>query len=209
MPSSLLHPVLRRGPALLLSVLGALLLAAGPARGELIERILAVVDGRPLMLSEVELLERLKGLPREQALEALIDEALMFREAARLPAGLVSLQDEQRAYASLERQLAGDAAARLEGGLRRLARRQTAILKYIAFRFDPQVRVEDEALRAAYEAEFAGRPGVPDFEAAAGELLERLTRRALDEKVEAWVAELRANAEIRYNAGSLSPGAPR
>ena len=41
-----------------------LLLVLAPRRGaaESIERILAVVDGRPVLLSEVRLLERLRGL---------------------------------------------------------------------------------------------------------------------------------------------------
>lgn len=171
---------------------------APPAAAEVIERILAVVDGRPLMLSEVALLERLRGVEQGAALEALIDEALMFRDAARLPATLVTTEDEDRAYVAL-RERVGDDAERLSGGLRRMARRQVAILKYVEFRFGPQVRVDDDAVRAAYDAELRGLPGAPPFEAVQSELHERLRRKGLDEAVEAWIRELRAGAEIRYN----------
>jgi hypothetical protein len=176
----------------------ALAAAAGHAGAELIERILAVVDGRPLMLSEVALMERLRGVERGVALEALIDEALMFRDASRLPATLATTDDEERAYAALRERVGAD-AARLEGGLRRLARRQVAILKYVEFRFGPQVRVDDEAARAVYGAEYQGRDDVPPFETVRDEIRERLHRAGLDEAVEAWVAELRAGAEVRYN----------
>jgi hypothetical protein len=174
-------------------------LRAFVVEGEVIERILAVVDGRPVLLSEVRLLEALRGLPREAALEQLIDERLMFREAARLAPTAFSAEDEERAFESLRPR----AAALLPGAeadLRRLAHRQAVILRYVDFRFRPQVRVTDDAVRAAYEAELGGRPDAPTLEAASPALRARLEARALDEKIEAWVKELRAAAEIRYNA---------
>jgi hypothetical protein len=176
------------------------LVALLPARGgaELVERIVAVVDGRPLMLSEVRLLERLRAPGPGPALEALIDEALMFRESSRVAATLATAEEEERAYESLLERLGGPAGP-LEDGLRRVARRQSAILKYVAFRFGPQVRVDDATLRAAYEAEQARLAEAPPFDDVAGELRERLQREQLDMKVEAWVRELREGAEIHYN----------
>jgi hypothetical protein len=64
-----------------------------------------------------------------------------------------------------------------------LARRQAVILKYARFRFLPQIRIDDP--QAATE------PGSEDRE--------RLLERALGEKIEAWVRELRASADIRYS----------
>jgi hypothetical protein len=185
--------------------LGALLCAlagASPA-AEVLESILAVVDGRPVLLSEVRVIEALRGVSRASALEALIDERLMFREAARLSPTVLSAAEEARAYESLRAR--PEAAALLpaaDADLRRLARRQAAILRYVDFRFRPQVRVGDDAVRAAYEAELASRPDAdaPAFEAAAAGVRSRLEARALDEKIEAWIKELRAAAEVRYNA---------
>jgi hypothetical protein len=189
---------MRSSAGLTLAAACLLLAGARPAAGEVIERILAVVDGRPLMLSEVSLLERLRGVDERAALEAMIDEALMFRDASRLPATLVTTEDEDRAYAALRERVGADAEL-LAAGLRRMARRQIAILKYVEFRFGPQVRVDDDAVRATYDAELGGLPGAPPFAAVQGELRERLRRKGLDEAVEAWVRELRAAAEIRYN----------
>ena len=69
------------------------LAAAASAENEapwIAERVLAVVDERPLLLSEVRAVEAVRGLGRPQALEASIDERLMFQEASRLPQAAVS-----------------------------------------------------------------------------------------------------------------------
>jgi hypothetical protein len=182
--------------------LAALPLALTPlvplARAEVVERILAVVDGRPLMLSEVRLVQQLRGLDRAAALEALVDEQLMLREAARLAQSAVGEEDEQRAYESLLQR--HPAASGLpEADVRRLVRRQAAILKYVEFRFRPQVQVADAAVREAYDKQYGSQADAPPFEAASGEIRRRLADRDLDEKIEAWIKELRAGAEIRYN----------
>jgi hypothetical protein len=184
-----------RAPAALLA---GLLAAPGAAQGNVVERILAVVDGRPLLLSEVRVLESLRGLDRQAAVDALIDERLMFREAARLPQAAVTAEEEERAYRELSARVPAGSGA-TEDDLRRLARRQTAILKYVAFRFRPQVRVEDAEVRAAWDQARAARPETPPFEEAAPALRDRLESEELDKRIEEWVGELRAGAEIRYN----------
>jgi hypothetical protein len=181
------------------ALLSGLLAAPGAAQGNVVERILAVVDGRPLLLSEVRVLERLRGLDRKAAVDALIDERLMFREASRLPEAVVSAEEEERAYRDLAARVPAGAGATAED-LRRLARRQTAILKYIDFRFRPQVRVEEAEVRAAWEQERAARPETPPLEDSAARVRGRLEGAELDRRIEEWVKELRAGAEIRYNA---------
>ncbi|HEY7727775.1 MAG TPA: hypothetical protein VID50_04925 [Candidatus Eisenbacteria bacterium] len=180
------------------AILAGLLAAPGAAQGHVVERILAVVDGRPLLLSEVRVLERLRGLDRKAAVDALIDERLMFREAVRLPQAVVTTEEEERAYRELVSRVAPGSGT-TEEELRRLARRQTAILKYIEFRFRPQVRIADAEVRAAWEEERAERPDTPPFEEASAALRARLESEELDKRIEEWVGELRAGAEIRYN----------
>jgi hypothetical protein len=168
-------------------------------RGEILERILAVVDERPVLLSEVEALATLRGIDRAAALDAAIDAHLMFAEAARLPGASLSPESEERAYASLLARWPEGAAARPEAELRRLARRETRILEYVARRFASQIRVSDEAVTAAYAADEGARPAAPPLSEVSEAIRERLAARALDERIEAWVKELRANAEIRIN----------
>lgn len=168
--------------------------AQEPATATVVERILAVVEGTPILLSEVALLERLRGVPRKEALEAMIDERLMFREAVRLAQTALTEQEEERAFLGLRASARG---AGTDAELRRLARRQAAILKYVDFRFRPQVRIDDEAVRRAWEVD---HPGDAPPSAAESEALEqRLAARELDAKIEAWVRELRAGALVRYN----------
>jgi hypothetical protein len=169
-----------------------------PARVETIERVVAVVDERPLLQSDVRALRIVRGLAEEEAREAAIDERLMHVEAARLPQAEVSREEEARALALLVAKRPSLPAEVDEPDLRRLLRRQMAILKYVEFRFRPQVRVSEEDVRKAWEDEQAGRPAGPAFEDEQEELRARLERRALDERIEAWVRELRQRADVRY-----------
>jgi hypothetical protein len=61
------------------------------------------------------------------------------------------------------------------------------------------VSVGEEEVRRAYEARWAGQPDAPSLEQAAPELRRALLERALDRRIENWVAELRAGAQVRYN----------
>src|SRR5260370_36846516 len=83
------------------SSLLVLLLLAAPAGAEVRERILAVVDDRPILLTEVRVVERALGLDPKPALEKLIDEWLMFREAARLPQAAGAAEEEEQALRGL------------------------------------------------------------------------------------------------------------
>lgn len=163
--------------------------------------MLAVVNGRPILLSEVETVEAVRDLEREAAVDALIDERLMFREAARLPAAAAFATEtaedvEIRKLLAAHTSVAGRVA---DADLRRLVHRQLVILKYVDLRFLPQVRVGDDVVREAFETEYAGRADAPPLAEAAEGLRQRLVRKDLDARIESWVKELRAAAEIRYN----------
>lgn len=188
------------------------LLAANPVpasdeaspEGLLVERIVAVVDGRPVLLSEARLLQALRGVDRETAVNALVDEGLMLREALRLPQAAATPEDEERALQSL-RARAPALMGVAEEELRRLARRQTVILKYIEVRFRPQVRVSEEDVRKAFDSEYGSVPDPPPFEATTQTIRERMTEAQLNERVEAWVKELRSSASIRINPETIDP----
>ena len=162
---------------MLSSLLAVLAVLAAPAAPRIVDRILAVVDARPILLSELRLAQRVTGEAEPRAaLEALVDEHLMFADASRLPQAALTEEEEAAAVASLSARLGaftGDPDA-----VRRMARRQATILKYVDFRFRPQVRTtaEDPEEKARLEAE------------------------DLDARIEAWVKDLRAAAAVRYNA---------
>lgn len=179
--------------------------APAPPRPEVVERIVAVVDERPLLLSDLRALMAVRGLAEGEALEAAIDERLMHLEASRLSQADVSPEEEDRALPLLLETRPSLRAEVPEPDLRRLLRRQLAILKYVEFRFRPQVRIGDDEVRKAWEQEQAGRPAGPALEDAQELIRARLERRALDDRIEAWVRELRSRADVRY-VGSGAPG---
>jgi hypothetical protein len=164
-----------------------------------VERIVAVVDGRPLLLSDALLLTKVRGLAEDAAISALVDEHLMYREAARLPQASVSEAERQ---VGLESLLLGNADLTRIGGeaaLRTLVQRQVTILKYVELRFRPQIRISDAELQQAWDQESAAPFGSPPPREEARRLRERLQRAALDQKIESWIRDLRAEADIRYN----------
>ena len=157
----------------------------------LVERIVAVVEERPVLLTEVQLVQEVKGLDETRAREAVIDALLMHREAMRLPDTEVPAGVEEAAVAALRAQV----PAAPETALRRLARRELMILAYVEHRFRPLVRVDAAEVQAAVDVawpEPADRPA--DAEA---QTRSRLEAERLDRLVEDWVAELRQAATIR------------
>jgi len=188
-----------------LLVAAAAVCGPSPSGAELLDRILAVVNERPLLLSSVRAVEEVRGLDRGEALEATIDERLMFQEAARLPQAEVTEEEEEEAFRALVEARPGLDARVPTPALRRLLRRQLAILKYIDFRFQPQIRITEEALREAWNEDYRGQPEGPAFEEAAPELRAGLERRELDQRIENWVRDLRGRAEVRYVEGPGSP----
>ena len=181
-----------------LAAIVACALAAASAQGAVLERILAVVEGRPVLLSEVRLMQAVRGVDEKAALDELIDERLMLREAGRLAQAAVTPDEEERALEGLLSTHAGARGATTDD-LRRLVRRQTAILKYVDFRFRPQISISGPDVQRAYEARYGGSADAPPLEAVTAALREELTREALGLRIEQWARELRAAADIRYN----------
>ncbi|HXY41544.1 MAG TPA: hypothetical protein VEQ10_17845 [Vicinamibacteria bacterium] len=182
--------------------------ASAAAANEIVERVMAVVDSRPLLLSDVRALALVRGLGESDALEEAIAEQLMYTEASRLPEAEVGSEDETAALALLVQREPAVRERVPEPQLRRLVHRQIAILRYVEFRFRPQVRISDEQVRREWEAQEVGRPAGLALEDAQDAIRARLERRALDERVEAWVGELRARADVRVVPPTPTPGGP-
>lgn len=180
-------------------ILAAALLAGAmggrPAfAGTVVERTVAFVDKKPVLLSDVELTRVLLKLDEKEATERAIDEVLMFEEASRLAPAAPPEEEVARAVMALsERAGSGFTPA----ALRRKALVQLAIANYIELRLRPQVRVEDEAVRAAFNERVARDPQTPLFNLVADAIRESLESRALDQKIEEWVASLRRREAVR------------
>jgi hypothetical protein len=171
----------------------ALVLLAAP---QVVERVLAVVDGRPLLLSEARAVAAVRGVPLAEARDLLVDEVLMYEQASRTTQAAVSAQEEGEAEAALLERRPELKTSVGAPELRRLLRRQLAVLKYVDFRFRAQTRPDDQELRRAYAESYPGEDP-PAFETVEAALRERWIKQRLDAALEAWIAELRQGAEIR------------
>jgi hypothetical protein len=184
----------------LLPLLGLLACGAvvpAPARGEPIERVLAVVDRKPILLSEVRVVEVLRAVDRLTAVGVLVDETLMYAEATRFSHAQPTPREDAAAFESL-RAAVPSGASIAEADLRRLAHRQATILKYVALRFQPLIRLTDEERRPDLGQPLGGTPAAVPSEPLAADLPARTTREVLDRRIEEWAEQLRESAEIRY-----------
>ncbi len=172
--------------------------ASAPApKAELLERVVAVVDDRPLLLSDVRALAKVRGLDPGEALREAIDERLMYAEASRAAQAEVVPAQESAALAALLQKTPALRSEVPEADLRRLVHRQIAILRYVEYRFRPQVRVSDDDVRRAWEREEVGQPAGPALEDALETIRKRLEQQMVDEKIESWIKDLRARADVR------------
>ena len=170
------------------------LLLLSPA---VLERVLAVVGGGPVLLSETRALQEVRGVAPAAALELMVDETLMYDQASRTPQAAVSPAEVESARDALYEKRPELRTRVARADLARLLKRQLSILKYVDFRFRPQARPTDEEVQRSYDEEYGSRLEAPAFDTVADALRDRLVRRQLDLKVEAWIKELRAATEIR------------
>ena len=158
-------------------VLLSVLLCAAAARAEIKERIAAIVNGQPILLSDVEerigpelarVMQQAPGPQRDKdrasllhrGLTELVDEKLIESEATTL--GLTITEDElQRALEQLARQqgmeLADFRQALDQQGIpwdtaRDAVRRQTLMAEVLRYKVKPR-KVTDEEVQAAYATE--------------------------------------------------------
>lgn len=162
--------------------------------GTMIERTVAFVDKKPILLSDVLLSRALLQIEEEDAIERTIDEVLMYDEASRLVSDAQAEDDVAKAVLVL-REKAGPRFS--AAALRRKALTQLAISRYIDLRLLPLVRIEDADVRKAFNEKVANDRFAPIFTQVGPSLREDLERRALDQKIEEWVASLRRRQSVR------------
>jgi parvulin-like peptidyl-prolyl isomerase len=196
-----------------------LLLAAASPRGELVDRIVAVVDDDPIFLSDVERVIRL-GLTgqeegesadelRRRVLDELVDQRLRLHEVQRFALTGVSAQEVDRQLALVRDRFEDEAEYRTvledlgfdEDELRHLLTLQLRVLNYIEERLRPRVFVDLADVRSYYDNELAAemerrgeeRPPLSEVRESIRFLL---TERRLNEEIEAWTEELRLAADV-------------
>lgn len=191
MPSSRRLP----HPCLAAFSLGAILaLGASVQGGTIVERTLAFVNKKPVLLSDVSLTRALLQLDEKEALERTIEEVMMYEEASRLLSEPPPPEVLEAAVLAL-REKAGPGFT--TPALTRKAVTQLAIKSYIDIRLRPLVRVDDAEVRKVFNERLANAALPEAFSVVAPEIREQLERRALDQRIEEWVTSLRRREEVR------------
>jgi peptidyl-prolyl cis-trans isomerase SurA len=218
-----------------LPVLMALLLAPAAAQEPktvLQDRVLAVVDDDPILLSDVNRVIKL-GLQqpnpgesaeafRRRVLNALIEERVRFHEIDRFGLEQVPVDEIEQNVAKIRARFPDDASfqkALKEVGLdakklRQLVARQLLVLTYVDERLGPRVFVSLEDINRYYrdvlapEMQRRGKP-VPPPEEVREEIREVLRQQKLTQELGKWTQELRARADIviypEHQAGAPLP----
>ena len=184
-----------------------------PGPGALIDRVLAVVEGQVIMLSDVRAFLDLRLIAPPDAadptpvLTALIERQLILNEAARYLVEAPPSDEVDARLADVVGRVGGTAAfgERLLGvgftvdDLRQVLREDLRIERYLARRFvSARQPTEDEV--AVYfrdhADEFLADGVLPSFDAARGEARRRLSEGLRQERIDDWVALLAARADV-------------
>lgn len=195
-----------------------LLLLATTAGAVTVDRVAATVDRQVLTVSEVTQMVELRFFPltgedadsqRRDALEALIAQALRFRDVERfgaqdiprdsIEARLSEIQKRFQSQADFEAALARTELALDE--VRALIKRQLQVEAYIQERFAPLIFVSSEEIETYYRGPWReqrrqrGLP-IPDLGEVREEIRALLKASRLREEIDRWTAQLRARANV-------------
>jgi len=212
---------LRRTALSLLSLLFFLLPAAGGGQegGELVDRVVALVDEDPILLSD---LRRAIGLGmvtagqdepqsslERRALDALIEWRIRFHEIARFGFEQAPLDEVEAQLERLRARFPTDAEWRAEldrlaldePQVRQILARQLAVLAYVELRLGPRVFVGVDEIQRHYDEKLvpelraAGEP-VPPIEEVRESIRALLREQKLNEEIDRWTRELRRKADV-------------
>lgn len=217
---------------------GALLLVTTTfpaAAGEVIDRIVATVNGHIILLSDWEdslrceafssgrPLDKMTADDRKSALDHLIDQELLREQLKNSDVEYASPKEVAERLAEIRKQYPG---AETELGWRslldsyrlneeKLKDRVTAelnLMRLVDARLRPTVTVDSKSIESYYRQELlpqlrqAGGQSVPLAEVT-GKIKELLTQKKISQLLTTWLHDLRAGSEIRAEALTPEAGA--
>ena len=199
-------------------LLGLLVILALPAWAVTVDRIAAVIDRQVLTVSEVTQMVEIRFFPRtsksedehrRDVLDALIAQALRFRDVERfgaqdIPADTIEarLQEIQRRFTTEAEFAAAIVRAELTlDEVRALVKRQMQVEAYIQERFAPLVFVSPEDIEAYYAGTWTaqrrerGLPVLP-LERVREEIRLALRGSRVEQEIKKWTGQLRERANV-------------
>jgi hypothetical protein len=201
------------------AALALLLTTPYPLPAPTIDRIAALVDRQVLTVSEISQMTTIRFFPRtagqseddyrKTILDALIAQALRFRDVERFGAEDVSkdsiearlLQIQQRFTSPAEFTAALQRAELTLDEVRALIKRQLQVESYIQERFAPMIFVSTEEIDNYYKGPWSqqrrarGLP-IPALAEVQDEIRTLLKSTRLEQEVERWTTQLRSRANV-------------
>ena len=205
-----------------------LVLAAGAQGAVVIDRIAVIVGKHVIKLSDVERDLRLTAFlnratldlspkAKRQAAERLVDQQIIRGELAA--SGYERATDAQAdvLLAEIRRDRFADSAEKLRAALARYGLTteelqaqllwQLTVLQFIQQRFQPEVSVSDEDIRAYYDQHVADlrreHPRNSSFETLQPDIRRILEGEAINKDFEDWIAGARQRTQIVYREGAF------
>lgn len=200
-------------------LLAALLaLLATPAFAVTVDRIAATVDRQVLTVSEITQMVEIRFFARtaqddddhrRNVLDALIAQALRYRDVERFGAQDMSADVIEARLVEIQRRFASEAefqaaVARAELTLdevRALVKRQLQVEAYIQERFAPLVFISNEEIDTYYRGPWSQQRrerglGIPPLTAVQDEIRTAVRASRLQEEIGKWTAQLRERADV-------------
>ncbi|MGH9790349.1 MAG: hypothetical protein ACRD5W_03990 [Candidatus Acidiferrales bacterium] len=191
------------------------------AQGKVVDRIVAIIEGDVITLSEVRELgafNRLTGgnqLSDEELLERLINQWIVTNEAGATRFAGIDSEALDRSYSALVAEFPSAEAfdSRLrelgidESAVRRQLRRQLLLEGYLDQKYRFLVRIDDASIEAYYREIFAPQiksrgQQPPPLEEVRGQIREVLAQQAMTRMAETWLEESRERLHIEIRRES-------
>jgi parvulin-like peptidyl-prolyl isomerase len=193
-------------------------LLAFPSAAVTVDRIAAVVDGQVLTVSEITQLVEIRFFRRlgttddehrREVLDALIAQALRYRDVERFGAQDISADAIEARFLEIQRRFASEAefltalqrAELTTDEVRALVKRQLQVEAYIQERFAPLVFVTAEEIEEYYRTTWTRQRrdrglAVPPLAEVREEVRTAVRSSRLESEIDRWTSQLRARANV-------------
>ncbi len=199
-------------------------LPAAPA-GEMVDRIVARIEGDIITLSEIrelgafqQLAGRASAPDQEALLRQLIEQWIVANDAAAARFPLPLAPDVDREIEALRKHIGTPQAfdARLAElqltatALRRQVEREIYLVRYLDYKFRPTVQIEPEAVERYYRETLlpelqARKEPPPPLEKVSEQIRELLLQQEITRRATDWLAQTRAQVHVEVLDREVSP----
>jgi peptidyl-prolyl cis-trans isomerase SurA len=201
--------------------------SAASAKGVVLDRVIAVVNGDVILESDVDEERRFEEIQpyrsltdstREKMIERLVDRTLILQQSALEPEDAISDQQLDAQLATLRKDIPGCKQYECEtaAGWQKFLgghgftveefgdrwRKRMELLKFIELRFRNGINISDDQIKAYYEKlmlpEYARRNVTPpELKTIANRIEEVLLQQEVGALLEDWLKSLRAQGNVR------------